>query len=287
MEVPVRAAAMPARAKFGMERLDFGRVTGGEMAEATAILENSGGVTALVELRVDAPFELTATGVQVPARGKVKVPVRYRAPKAGPFGVTVTVLTATSGGVTESLPLSVVVEAPAPVAASEAPRSMPKPTGGEAAAPTSPPTVPGFPAGGVPADVPGKMGQYVRDVTATSAVLEWPATPGTGNALAVYERQLAMGKDRALVTNWLPIKNAKISEGNGVRRAELSDLEPNQLHVVRVVSGGAPVFTTKFMTPEKKSIFDFGWRNVFVTLMVVGLGVVMWYRWKNRVKSGW
>jgi hypothetical protein len=293
-EIPVEVAPIAAMVKFSGAVPDFGKVVAGELAEATAVLENSGGVPAAVMVRVDAPFELSAAGVEVPAQGKVSVPVRFRAAKGGSYSA---VLVAETGGAMERLTLAVeAANAPETRTAPEL-RHAANGTASDAAseAATAPKESTRPAAGGrnsdftgpvPPADAPTSMGRYTRDITAKSAVLEWPATLGPGASLAVQERQLSLGKDGALVIQWTPVA-AVFSETADVRRAELKDLRPDQLYIVRVQSAGESVFTTKFVTPQKKPLIDIGWRSLFITAMVIGFGVVLWHRWKNRVRSGW
>lgn len=290
-EVPVRVAPLAMAAKFKGAAPKFGEVKAGQKAEAVAELENPGGTPAIVQMRVGAPFELSAAGVEVPARGTARVPVTIQAAKPGVYSAE---LTAETAGVVERVPISVEVapaDAPAsppsvtstrttttPAAPVKQPHPVPAPAGARALPPLN---------AGIRADSPTSLGKYTRNVTDESAVLEWPVSLGAGTALAVQEREIAAGPDGMPATKWKPIQKARLSEANGMRRAELDDLDADRLYVVRVVSGNETVFTTKFVTLVDKPWIDVSWRSVVVTLLLVGLGAVGWIRWKGKARSGW
>jgi hypothetical protein len=282
-EVPLRAAALPAVIKFKGAAPDFGTVPLGQKAEATAELENSGGMPAIVRVSVGAPFEVSAAGVEVPARGSVKIPVAVRGHKAGSYSSELVV---ESGVKIERLPLNVVITGmPEPVRRAP-PSRPPEPKNAEAEAGPSPPSPPPLQFSPL-ADMPGPLGKFTRDVTPHSVVLEWPSSLGSGAALAVQERIVAAGLDGMPVITWKPFGSARISEANGVRRAELSKLEPDRFYVFRVTSGNESVFTTKFVTPPVKPWIDVGWRGFLIAVLLLGLAGVAWRQWKTRVRSGW
>lgn len=291
-EVPVRAMPLGAMVKIGAEAPAFGKVRVGEVAEASVTLENTGGMPASVAVRVEPPFEVSAAGVPVPARGKTLVPVRLKSPTAG--RVTTTFVAITDGR-EERLPLVADVE-PGP---ETVPRPVIPPTltprgvrtagtaspGRELAAEAPTGRTTSF-SGIMPAqgEVPGLTGKYTRDTTSSSTVLEWPKRLGVGDG--VSEQRLGLDAAKELKITWSPM-TAEFSEAGGNCQAVLRDLQPGRLYIVKVTAGPKALFATKFWTLPKKPWLDLGWREIL--LIVLGLGVVgaLGWKWKHRVKGGW
>lgn len=287
-DVPVRARPIPAMVRFSTQVPDFGKVVAGVPAEAAVELENSGGLPVTVAMRVEAPFEVSAAGVQVPAKGTARVPVRLLAKAPGVVSAT---LVADSGTDSERLPLQVEAapasdSPPPPRAPSEKPTAPEVPVSVPKAEIEAAPSLESLPPPNM-AEVPGKMGKYVRDITAASALVEWPASVGPGEALAVDERLVTKGPDGMPVVQWRAIPSTQISEAAGLRRATLQKLRPGSLYVIRVTSKGQPVFATKFITLPDKPWLDISWRGVLLIALLAILGAVGWRRWKTRAKAAW
>jgi hypothetical protein len=297
VEIPVQVSALPGKVTFGAASIDFGKVTAGRDAEAAVTLENSGGIPAIVSVKVNAPFEVGAAGVQVPARGGMKVPVFLRGVQAGRYSGTFTMEVE---GAAAKLPITAEVIDSAPRPTSSGPLAVT--TERPAAPPTTPspdiPAVPSTrptPAGkvelghGLPpllaSDLPSRTGLYTSAITSDSAVLEWPSTLGAGTSLSVQEQQLSVGANGALVQNWVPLKSVSFSENPGKRRAQLEDLQSGRLYVVRVASNGAGIFATKFYTLPKEPFIN--WRKVVIGLLLAGVAAFGWWKWKNRARGAW
>ena len=292
VEVAVRAGAFPARVKFVTTKLDFGKVAAGESAQAIAILENSGGLPAMVSMRVDAPFELAAAGLEVPALGSTKVPVLWLDPKPGDYAAT---LVAEVGGVKESLAFAASVARPAlPPTAPSAPdraerpfnlKPQPVKPSEASAAGSERGSSFDFMASATVAESAGALGQYSRDLTSHSAVLEWPSSMSPGHSFALFERSIALKPEGGVAILWSPASNVRFSEAAGKRIAEIKGLEPAHLYVFRVTDSGVAVLTAKFFTLEAKPIVSL--QTILITLLLGAFGAVAWWKFKNRTRSGW
>jgi len=290
-EVPVHGDAFPAKLKFSSTTLDFGKVAAGAPTEATVTVENSGGTTAMAAVRVDAPFELIAAGLEVPPMGTAKIPVRWRTPTPGSHSATLVVQ---AGGHEEALPFTVAVDAPPP-AVTPAPVS---PAAPNATVPNAP--KPANPAASrsapktpkldllvsVPvAEAPAMPGKFTRDATAHSVVLEWPVAMKPGPPFSVLERRASTKAGGGLNFSWTPVSTVRFADEADKHTAEVKGLEGNQLYTLRIVGNGGPVLTAQFFTPPEEPWVSM--QTVLVTGLLLLFGGIVWWQIRNRVRSGW
>jgi hypothetical protein len=144
--------------------------------------------------------------------------------------------------------------------------------------------------GGLPKDLhaalnpPAVPGVSVRDVRATSAEVEWPASLSAASGFRVEARRFSVGEDRELKMDWVEWPGAKITRHGEAWRASLRDLLPRQPYWIRVLprptpDGAKPLFTVRFETPAKARVFT-AWRSALGAL-VAALAALLWLRWRR------
>ena len=129
-------------------------------------------------------------------------------------------------------------------------------------------------------------GVRVRDVRATSAIVEWPASLGGQGRFRIETMHLVLNDERALAQSWGEMGHASVARQGENFSARLSRLAPQQPHWVRVLpldpSGavGAQLFVVRFDTPAKAPLFT-PWRAALGVLLLL-LGAIGWRRWRRR-----
>lgn len=128
---------------------------------------------------------------------------------------------------------------------------------------------------------PPVAGVVVRDVTATSAEIEWPASLSTATAFRVEGRRFSLGEDRELRMDWVEWREASVARHGEHFRARLRGLTPRQPYWLRVLpqTASEPIFAVRFETPAKQPIFT-AWRLTIGALVVV-LAALLWLRWRR------
>ncbi len=235
----------------------------------------------------------------VPARGKVDVPVAADEAVEVAFDgrmilqtkawrVEIPVHVEARKPVAEPLPqpASVVEKRPPPIAhETSAPGDIthedPALPLGDAPAPARPPSQ--YKA----ADMPNMLGRFARATSPTSAKIEWPVKLAPAAGLRFQMRELSLDNADQLQVTWRDLPLAGIKESVGNVRAEITNIEPAQLHTLRAVRGTETVFTVQFFTPPKKPFVVIEWKSVCVALLILILGWIGWRKWKARARSGW
>jgi len=296
--IPVHVPALGAIMRATPQSMTFGRLATGTQPSERFTVENIGGASGRVAWEISPPFRTPETSVTLQAGEKkefaleleTKLPGRYRTwlkfrSGAQSFDLPVEAEIAATGGgrrIAAGSPGSPSIPggvAPAdPGASPEADESAPAP---------APIPVPGWVT-----DSQLPRGVRVSKITATSAVIEWPASISPATRFRVDMRQLKIGADHRIEISWVQPTGIPIERKGDTYNAVLTDMSPGQPWTVRILplqangEVGAPLFTVEFFTPGKLSIGRRLAHPSLLQLLVIGLTLLIgwqaWQRWGRR-----
>jgi hypothetical protein len=303
--VPVRVPALGPVIRLATPAISFGRLaSSGKDAESNFEVENIGGTLGTVYWEVSPPFHATQTAAPLRPGEKKSFPLQLDTKTPGHYRAWVHF---TAGVQTFDLPVQ------AEVAVDTKPGSAPKSSGPapatgsttaeHAAEPGSPAATPAFnkdlhlafPADWYEPKPPADV--HVRNITPTTAVIEWPASLSKATNFRAEMIQFSVGKDRLMHANWIHDNEDPINRLGDNYALSLLALNPNQPYTVRIVpvdakgQVGERLFAVSFSTPHKPHAGT--WLpsiSYLQALLGILAGLVCWHLWnwwrgKLRVES--
>jgi hypothetical protein len=226
ISLPIVAPAVPAVLQADSKPA---RVTGS--APARVPVKNAGGANGYWDVTATPPFVLEVKELRLTPRQEAAVFVHLDPATPGHFpgelrftGEHQTVIVPLDGEVAAGLPAAPMPKPAAPPPRrSAAPVSYSDPAPARPAAPERKPAADPDTLTGVPIPV-------VKDGVAT---LEWPSSLNEGQPVKAELRRFSMEGKKKLRIDWLELRDARITTGPAVTRAELHHLPQGQLSVVR------------------------------------------------------
>jgi len=298
ISIPVRVPALSAVMRATPQEIAFGRLPLEAKAKENFEVENIGGASGRVTWEIAAPFSTSETSVTLQAGEKKEFVVELETKIPGHYR---TWLKFRSG--TQSFDMLVEAEITATGNMAQRPRpgtttvatgpesTDPSAAPSESAEPNATPS----PAASLPdwvADPRLPAGVRVSQITATSAMIEWPARLSPAAHFRLDMRQLKIGPENRLEISWLQPTGIPIERRGDNYVAILTDMFPGQPWTVRILpilTGGEvgdPLFTVDFQTLGETSSTS-GWgRPSLLQLLVVALILLIirqaWQRWGRR-----
>lgn len=273
--LPVRAGKVRPILRPRQSVINFGRVAPGTAARAVVEIENAGGTAGVVGLQVAAPFVLEAASTAVEP-GEIKQ-VGLALPPGDPATLQSTLVLQTENGRSE-LPVEARIGVADPTRTSSR-------GGGRlmkarlAAAPRAATEV--MEDDEIFTRPLGAVGR-VREVTARSVTMEWPANlVEAARFRAEMQRLSKQGQElRIEWVNHAPFTTR--TEGELIV-GTINELAPGQLHIVRVVPVDAkgvssePLFEAQLLTrPKQPSALRVTPRRAILFVLLLGGGALAW-----------
>lgn len=254
-EVRVLVNGAPARLQ-APEEIDFGEIVAGASATRELPIKNAGGGVLEGDITVSSPWAIAPAAYRVTAGETETITITFRPNEAKNLVGTVT-LTGESGESTtvslrgtataplQAAPSPLPIEAPAvsqetatKIEQSVTPSRIDSPTpaapsaasaSASAVASVAPPPEAG------PQPVMNSLIQVTaRRLTSSRWELSWPAAMDSGVTYRTEERLLSLGGDGRLQTTWRSLSTARINASADPVTAELREIDPRQLHIMRV-----------------------------------------------------
>jgi hypothetical protein len=260
--VPVRVPALGPVIRLSTPAISFGRLATGKDAESSFELENIGGTLGTVYWEISPPFHATQTATPLRPGEKKSFPLKIDTKTTGHYRTWVHF---TSGVQNFDLPVQAEVAAEqrpghAPAGAAPAPAPTPADPG---KTPDSPAAV-AAPASDLHSVIPADWYEpnyppdvQVHSITATTAVIEWPASLSKASNFRAEMIQFSVGRDHLMHAAWLYDNQDPIERRGDNYALILQALIPNQPYTVRIVpvdANGRPgerLFAVSFSTPSK------------------------------------
>lgn len=298
--VPVKVPALGAIMRTSPTAINFGRLPPTAKATEHFEVENIGAASGRVAWEISPPFRTPETSVTLPAGEKkgfdleldTKAPGRYRTWlkfRAGTqsYDMLVEAEVAAAGGGGRMAPRSATggLGAPAPGAPADL-NAAPEST--EPAPP--PPTVP-LPDWAADPRLP--RGVRVTQITATSAVIEWPASLSTATRFRVDMRQIRLGADGRMEISWVQPTGIPMERRGDNYVAILTEMQSGQPWTVRILplqasgEAGAPLFTVQFQTlGESSATARFRTPSLLQLLVIALIALLGWQAWQRWARRG-
>ena len=292
--VPVHVPVLAAVFRPATPLVAFGLLAAGHATSARFALENVGGSSGRISWEISPPFHLTESSAlfqpgekkEFPLAIDGKVPGRYRTWlkfKAGDQSFDIPVEAEIAGA-----PPSPAGAGGTPIVSAAPAESNPLPEPAETAPTTAAPLMPLDP------DLDPRLprGVVVKNITTTSAVIEWPGSLSPAKQFRVDMRQLRVGHDGQLEISWLQPTGIPIEARGSNYAAILTDLQSGSPWTVRIMpifangEVGPRLFVVTFQTPPKSSFLG----RVPKPSPLQGLLIVLaalvgwrgWQRWQRR-----
>jgi hypothetical protein len=287
LSVPVVAAPVGGIVRATRPTVSFGRIDATKTADSSFELENIGGALASVSWEIVAPFATDEAGTVLAPGEKKTVAIHTRPAEPGKYRAGLTVkheqqkieLTVEAELLAQAEPVSPIIRA------SNVATATPATAGTADASPTDEPAAPA-----VKSVVPQELltdfhlpeGVQLKNVNATAATMEWPATLTTAEMFRLERRRIVPDGDGGIKVQWDPLANVDVTHTGALYTAKLSKLSPGQMYGVRVVAvgpgmeAGQPLFTQYFATPPRPSLMPkiTLLRVLVVVLLVCGVFVL-------------
>ncbi len=238
------------------ERIEFGEIMAGESETRQLAITNQGGDWLEGRLTVSNPWRLAASEYRVESAATEIIDVLFQPNEPRTFVGQIT-LTGADG---RQSSVRLEGKATAPLSAEPSPLRLEtrKEGGGEPGAtvppgspipttvPTPSPMRAGFsrkPTPALPAPIPSPTTQSLttafvqlsaRRIDASRWEVRWPAPKNPPAKYRIDERLLALDADRQLQTSWCEIPVAKITIAGDTATAQIDQLKPRELHLLRV-----------------------------------------------------
>ncbi|HYR58396.1 MAG TPA: fibronectin type III domain-containing protein, partial [Chthoniobacteraceae bacterium] len=268
--VPVRAIKVGPILRLSQPALALGRIDAARGAQATIDLQNVGGTPAKVTGEIGAPFVLNESAFELAPGEKKQItlvvrtgqPQRYRAWLKFKAGNT-------------NAELEVDAELIGDATAKTAAKAKPKPVEPSDLPPWSP-------------DMNIAKAILARDITATSAKIEWPAEMSGAVNFRLERQILTRDSARQLRDVWMEIPNTKIDRRGPLWIASLTGLHPAQSHTVRIVPltstgrAGQQLFRLDFFTLPARSLPKPPLIPTLLIALLVTMGILIWKRVRQQ-----
>lgn len=273
-KLPVRAAAVGAIIRAGVQSLNFGQVAPGSGARRSLILRNVGGAAAALDFTATAPFAVTPKTLGLNAGEQREVAIEVRGATSGKWQSEVR---ATWSAGSLAVPVeAVVTDSPMPsITAAPVMQRTPSTTAPSATAaePTEAPV-------DLPVDRPlAGLPATLIERTATTAAIEWPAAQGATRYL-VQQRHLAL-VNHELEVSWLDVTGITPRRVGDQMQARLTGLTPETTYAIRITSFDAegnalgwPVDAIFQTAPKAPVVQLTASRVLFALLLLCGAGAI-------------
>jgi hypothetical protein len=292
--VPVRVPALTAVLRTTTSAVEFGNLATAHGASAQFEVENVGGAPGAISWDISAPFRLPKKSAMLQPGEKKQFALEIEDNAAGRYR---TWLKFKSGEQLFDIPVEAEVAGnPQRPTAGPAPASAPG-TASTAPAnasvlpdPPEPPPPPPAPLVSLDwnADPMLPKGVHVDQITASSAVIVWPASLSPAKQFRVEMRQLQAGPDGKIQVVWLQPAGIPIEARGATFAAILTGLQPGQPWTIRVMplqasgEAGNRLFTLTFQTATKGSFAGRLAKPSLLQLLVIALiGLLGWQAWRR------
>ncbi|HSI15569.1 MAG TPA: fibronectin type III domain-containing protein [Chthoniobacter sp.] len=300
--LPVRVPTLAAIMRTTPQAVNFGRLAMGAKPNQNFVVENVGGTSGRLTWEINPPFHTPETSATLQAGEKkefvleleTKSPGRYRTwlkfrAGAQTFDMLVEAEIAAAGNAVHRTAAGASGSPGNPGDTTSA-----DPGVSSEASETPPPPAP-VPLPDWVADPRLPRGVRVSQVTATSAVIEWPAALSPATRFRVDMRQIKIGADHRMEISWVQPTGIPIERQGANFVATLTDMPPGQPWTVRILplqasgEAGAPLFTVEFQTLGTGAIGSRLAHPSLLQLLVVALILLLgwqaWRRWGRREQA--
>lgn len=296
--VPVNVPALTAVFRASPQAIAFGRLPVAAKATERFQVENFGGASGRVTWEISPPFHTPETSAMLQAGEKKEFPLELETKTPGRYR---TWLKFHAGA--QSFDMLVEAEIAATGNMAQRPRAgtTTVATGSESTDPSTAPiessepsakTIQAVPLPDWVSDPRLPAGVRVSQITATSAVIEWPAKLSPTAHFRLDMRQLKIGPENRMEISWVQPTGIPIERRGDNYAAILTDMLPGQPWTVRILpiltggEVGAPLFTVDFQTLGSDSSTG-GWGSpsllqLLVIALIALIGWQAWQRWGRR-----